>query len=100
MPDCPGDTDGAYPDETDCSMFIICPYMSQGYNAAFPMPCPPGLYFNPTIRECDWPVNVPSCNNQRSKQIGKSKKKLSFSPTNCFLHKLTILFKLADDCSI
>ncbi|KAJ0181068.1 hypothetical protein K1T71_003153 [Dendrolimus kikuchii] len=41
----------------DCSKYIVC---QDGI--ANIMTCPPGLVFNKNIDDCDWPINVPSCN--------------------------------------
>ena len=46
---CSGRT-GFYPHPTSCSHFMACVH-----GQAFTMGCPPGLYYSPTLKLCDWP---------------------------------------------
>jgi len=47
---------GVYPHPTDCTQFIQC---SNGITNE--IDCPNGTLFNPILRVCDNPVNVPIC---------------------------------------
>uniref|UniRef100_T1H510 Chitin-binding type-2 domain-containing protein n=1 Tax=Megaselia scalaris TaxID=36166 RepID=T1H510_MEGSC len=41
----------------DCTQFCVCQfYDEQGLNKV--LPCPAGLYFNPTLQVCDWPLEA------------------------------------------
>jgi hypothetical protein len=40
----------------DCSKYLVC---SHGVPSV--LDCPPGLYFRPELRACDYPQNVPEC---------------------------------------
>ncbi|OXA59101.1 peritrophin-1 [Folsomia candida] len=48
--DCPSFDDSIHPDPRDCSMYFVC---TNGL--AWHESCPPGLLFDPTILECNWP---------------------------------------------
>jgi len=52
---CPS-PDGFYPYPDTCTKFYQCIG-----GKPFIYSCPSSLYFNPAIRACDWPANVPSC---------------------------------------
>ena len=45
-------------DPNDCNCFYHCTLQDTiaGHEC-----CAPGLYYNPIIRTCDWPYNVPNC---------------------------------------
>lgn len=43
---------------SNCGQYRMC---IEG--RAVEMMCPPGLAFNPTSAQCDWPDQVPSCNS-------------------------------------
>lgn len=57
---------GFYP-ELDCGHFYECvPTGSGGAGGGFTIvhyECAPGTAFNPAIKACDWPYNVPGCEN-------------------------------------
>lgn len=50
---CSNSPEGDIIPHENCSQFYKC-YSGKSY----PMDCPPGLYFNPTNKVCDWPTNV------------------------------------------
>lgn len=54
---CPADYTGLLPHPDTCKKFLQC---ERG--GTFVMDCGPGTAFNPAISVCDWPYNVPSCN--------------------------------------
>ncbi|KAK3090423.1 hypothetical protein FSP39_011750 [Pinctada imbricata] len=53
---CVGKIQGNYPDSTDCRYFYQCSVsLSRKHE------CAPGTVFNPKLKFCDHPANVPSC---------------------------------------
>uniref|UniRef100_A0A7M5V667 Chitin-binding type-2 domain-containing protein n=1 Tax=Clytia hemisphaerica TaxID=252671 RepID=A0A7M5V667_9CNID len=54
--------DGDIADPQSCSRYYTC---SNGLSIG-PRPCPPGLYYNPDIKSCDWPQNV---NTDKCKEL-------------------------------
>ncbi|CAH1791211.1 unnamed protein product [Owenia fusiformis] len=54
--DCLNVDDGTYPNPNDCTGYVQC-----NHGIAHIMPCAPGLVFNPLMKYCDWPYNVPNC---------------------------------------
>lgn len=46
------------PDPDDCTVFYRC-----HLGVPEPMKCPTGEVFNPISLQCDWPYNVPGCEN-------------------------------------
>ena len=54
---CPAGYTGLLPHPDTCKKFLQC---ERG--GTFVMDCGPGTAFNPAISVCDWPYNVPSCN--------------------------------------
>ena len=64
---CPDSEDGFavfVPHPTDCSLYYMCVGGSP-----ILMPCPPGLYFDPSLNVCNYPEYV-DCLNQESKTSG------------------------------
>ncbi|XP_077979894.1 uncharacterized protein LOC144435192 isoform X3 [Glandiceps talaboti] len=59
--DCSTAPDSLYPFPADCTKYINC-----GSGLEHVSPCPPGKVFNPRQRYCDWPENVPECDEIRS----------------------------------
>ncbi|XP_034936416.1 uncharacterized protein [Chelonus insularis] len=55
---CPDGFSGMMPHPTNCLKFLQC-----NFGHAFIMDCGPGTVFNPQINNCDWPYNVPGCEN-------------------------------------
>ncbi|XP_077979652.1 putative chitinase 10 [Glandiceps talaboti] len=54
--DCSTAPAGLYPYPSDCTKYINC-----GSGMEFVQSCPPGTVFNPRQLYCDWPENVPEC---------------------------------------
>jgi len=55
---------GFYPDPNDCGSFYECiPGASGGSWQAIHYDCGAGTVFNPVIKVCDFPYNVPGCEN-------------------------------------
>ncbi|KAK1135090.1 hypothetical protein K0M31_007860 [Melipona bicolor] len=57
---CPADYTGLLPHPDTCKKFLQC--LKGG---TFIMDCGPGTAFNPAISVCDWPYNVPRCNEDK-----------------------------------
>ncbi|XP_043522587.1 uncharacterized protein LOC122535258 isoform X6 [Frieseomelitta varia] len=57
---CPVDYTGLLPHPDTCKKFLQCES-----GGTFVMDCGPGTAFNPAISVCDWPYNVPSCNEDK-----------------------------------
>lgn len=56
--DCAEKPDGTFlPDPADCSRFYVC---DAGF--AWSQQCAPPLFFDPSIRNCNWP-NMVDCKN-------------------------------------
>ena len=51
---CQGRNDGNYEHPTSCTKFIQC----VGQRYVYIQNCPPGLHYNKTSDQCDWPENV------------------------------------------
>merc|ERR1711915_698180 len=54
-------SEGLFPDRDDCSKFIICQDAVEGHFIEHTLPCPANLFYNPEIKQCDYPENVASC---------------------------------------
>ena len=52
---------GLFPDREDCSKYIVCQDGGEGQFLEHSMPCPAGLFFNSNTHMCDYPENVPNC---------------------------------------
>jgi hypothetical protein len=52
---CKGQKDCLYPNPESCDSFIQCVPQSDGSGIPQEMPCPAGLEWNDTKKECDWP---------------------------------------------
>ncbi|XP_077979655.1 chitin-binding domain protein cbd-1-like [Glandiceps talaboti] len=69
--DCSTAPAGLYPYPSDCTKFINC-----GSGMEFVQSCPPGTVFNPRQLYCDWPENVPECdetlNSPTTVKLGQS----------------------------
>ncbi|XP_076544924.1 uncharacterized protein LOC117601744 isoform X1 [Osmia lignaria lignaria] len=57
---CPPGYTGYLPHPETCKKFLQC-----DHGGTFIMDCGPGTAFNPAISVCDWPYNVPSCNENK-----------------------------------
>merc|ERR1712121_500630 len=53
---CQKSGDGIFPSLYDCNEFYVCDH---GYDHLFK--CYPGLYYDPKVKECNWPHLV-NCN--------------------------------------
>jgi len=54
---------GLFPDPDDCHTFYQCSVDAEGGWIVEVYQCGPGTVFNPVIGSCDWPYNVPGCEN-------------------------------------
>jgi len=55
--------EGLCPDPTDCGNFYECTKDQTGGWVMHLRHCGPGTVFNPATQGCDWPFNVPGCEN-------------------------------------
>ncbi|XP_057337127.1 uncharacterized protein LOC130675448 isoform X3 [Microplitis mediator] len=62
---CPRDFSGILKHPTDCGKFLQC-----DHGSTFIMDCGPGTVFNPSISVCDWPYNVPGCDQTTGSSNG------------------------------
>ena len=56
--ECPPGFSGLLPLQETCKKFLQC-----ASGRSFVMDCGPGTVFNPITMVCDWPYNVPDCND-------------------------------------
>jgi hypothetical protein len=56
--DCPPEGIAYLPDQ-DCTKYFLCVN-----GTGISLTCPDGLFFNPTVHECDFPYNVPECDTE------------------------------------
>lgn len=55
---CKNKADGHYSDPVDCGKFYQC-----SYGLTFHEYCAPGTAFSVAMMGCDFPINVPGCEN-------------------------------------
>ncbi|EFN77164.1 Chondroitin proteoglycan-2 [Harpegnathos saltator] len=55
-PDCPAEGTAKLPYSENCTLYFVC---NNGWKTIHS--CPVGLYFNPLIKECDWPFDEIVC---------------------------------------
>lgn len=60
---CP-DADGVFANPNDCGSYYSC-----SNSRPILQLCPPGTVFNPPITSCDFPFNVPGCENGRRSML-------------------------------
>lgn len=71
---------GLHPHPQTCSKYIQC--SGDGRGTFFLKNCGPGTVFNPDLLVCDWPANVPQCNeNTAGSGNGLRKKRMSETST-------------------
>lgn len=56
--ECPPDFSGLLPHPDTCDKFLQC-----ANGITYVMDCGIGTVFNPVTTVCDWPYNVPGCQN-------------------------------------
>ncbi|XP_018011730.1 probable chitinase 10 isoform X2 [Hyalella azteca] len=56
-------------DKADCTKYYMCEGDRKHH-----MPCPVDLVYNPAGTVCDWPANVPGCENARVPGAGRRRK--------------------------
>ncbi len=47
-----------YANQSDCSSYIVCQFMGTLNQRVDVMPCPSGLFYDPSINACNWPQLV------------------------------------------
>lgn len=70
---CLGPKDCLYPNPTSCNTFIQCTVNPDGVTGTpVVMPCPAGLEWNDSRKECDWPANS-TCKNIAQEVVDDAK---------------------------